>query len=63
VLGGPLLALTWLANELRALGVPLRAGEVVTTGTCLVPLDIQPGDRVAMDFGDLGRVEATLGDR
>jgi 2-keto-4-pentenoate hydratase len=61
VLGGPLVALTWLANELRGLGVALRAGQVVTTGTCLVPLEIRAGDRVVMDFGDLGRVEATLG--
>ena len=32
VLGDPRVALTWLANELRGLGIPLRAGEVVTTG-------------------------------
>jgi 2-keto-4-pentenoate hydratase len=63
VLGDPCIALTWLANELSALGLTLTAGVVVTTGTCLVPLEIQPGDHVAMDFGPLGRVEARLGDR
>jgi 2-keto-4-pentenoate hydratase len=63
VLGDPRVALTWLANELSALGLALKAGEVVTTGTCLVPLEIRPGDRVAMDFGPLGRVEAQLDDR
>ena len=63
VLGDPRTALTWLVNELSALGLTLAAGAVVTTGTCLVPLEIQPGDRVAMDFGPLGRVEARLGDR
>ena len=63
VLGDPRTALTWLANELSALGLPLAAGVVVTTGTCLVPLEIQPGDRLAMDFGPLGRVEARLSDR
>ena len=63
VLGDPRVALTWLANELSALGLTLAAGAVVTTGTCLVPLEIQPGDHVAMDFGPLGRVEARLGDR
>lgn len=56
VLGDPLLALTWLANELRALGITLRAGEVVTTGTCHPPLPIQAGDLVEADFGTLGRV-------
>ena len=63
VLGDPRVALTWLANELSGLGLTLMAGQVVTTGTCLVPLEIRPGDRVAMDFGPLGRVEARLGDR
>ena len=43
--------------------VEAEAHAVVTTGTCLVPLEIQPGDRVAMDFGPLGHVEARLGDR
>jgi 2-keto-4-pentenoate hydratase len=38
VLGDPRIALTWLANELRQLGVTLRAGQIVTTGTCHPPL-------------------------
>jgi 2-keto-4-pentenoate hydratase len=57
VLGDPRVALTWLANELRALGEGLRAGQVVTTGTCMSPVEIQPGDHVSADFGPLGRVE------
>ena len=61
VLGDPRLALTWLANELSGLGVTLRAGEVVTTGTCIVPPPIAPGDRVRVDFGALGGVEIRLG--
>ena len=56
VLGDPRVALTWLANELRQLGVTLKAGRVVTTGTCHAPLPIQSGDRVACDFGTLGKV-------
>ena len=60
VLGDPRLALTWLANELSALGLPLRAGQVVTTGTCLVPLPIAPGAHVVMDFGRFGVVSAKL---
>ena len=61
VLGDPRVALTWLANELSSLGVILRAGQIVTTGTCLVPLEIAPGDHVRMDFGVLGRVECGMG--
>jgi 2-keto-4-pentenoate hydratase len=56
VLGDPRLALAWLANELSGLGITLRRGEVVTTGTSFVPLPVQPGDRVSADFGPLGVV-------
>ena len=61
VLGDPRIALTWLVNELRELGVTLRAGEVVTTGTCHPPLPIQPGDLVEADFGSLGKVSVAFG--
>src|SRR3954453_9246402 len=56
VLGDPRVALTWLANELRQLGVTLKAGRIVTTGTCHPPLPIQSGDFCAVDFGTLGKV-------
>jgi 2-keto-4-pentenoate hydratase len=61
VLGDPRTALTWLVNELSSLHLTLHAGEVVTTGTCLVPLPIEPGDRVRADFGEIGSVEVSLG--
>ena len=56
VLGDPRIALTWLANQLSALGITLQKGHVVTTGTCMVPLELQPGDSASADFGPLGRV-------
>lgn len=56
VLGDPRVALTWLANELRDLGVRLTAGQVVTTGTCHPPLPVQSGDFVEADFHSLGKV-------
>lgn len=58
VLGDPRIALTWLVNELSSLGIALEPGEVVTTGTCMPPLAVDPGDHVLADFGVLGRVEA-----
>ena len=61
VLGDPLKALAWLANELRGLGITLRAGQVVTTGTCHPPLAILPGDFCAADFGVLGKVSVGFG--
>ncbi len=60
VLGDPRVALAWLANELRGLGVTLKAGEVVTTGTCHPPLPIQSGDLVAADFGAFGMVSVAF---
>lgn len=60
VLGDPRDALAWLANELSSLGLTLHAGEVVTTGTCLLPLPIAPGDTVEADFGVLGRATARI---
>jgi 2-keto-4-pentenoate hydratase len=60
VLGDPRIALTWIANELSAIDEPLRAGQVVTTGTCVVPADVAAGDRVIADFGALGSAEAAL---
>lgn len=60
VLGDPRIALLWCANELSALGVGLAPGEFVTTGTCAVPLELEPGDRVRMDFGALGAVSLSV---
>ncbi len=56
VLGDPRIAVAWLANELSRHGVPLTAGQVVTTGTCVVPLEVVAGDEVSAEFGMLGRV-------
>jgi 2-keto-4-pentenoate hydratase len=58
VLGDPRIALTWLVNEISALGLSIEPGEVVTTGTCMQPIALQPGDHVRADFGPLGSVEA-----
>jgi 2-keto-4-pentenoate hydratase len=62
VLGDPRVALTWLINELSTYGMTLSAGQYVTTGTCLVPLEIERGDTVVADFGALGRVACSFRD-
>jgi 2-keto-4-pentenoate hydratase len=56
-LGDPRLALTWLANELSRHGIVLAEGQIVTTGTCLVPVPIAAGDVVLGDYGDFGSLE------
>jgi 2-keto-4-pentenoate hydratase len=61
VLEDPRRALTWIVNELSGIGVTLKAGQVVTTGTCAVPLPIEPGDAVRADYGVLGSVGLSFG--
>lgn len=56
VLSDPRIALTWLVNQLSSLNITLQKGHVVTTGTCMVPLELQPGDSVSADYGLLGHV-------
>jgi 2-keto-4-pentenoate hydratase len=56
VLGDPRTALTWIVDELSALGIALQAGCFVTTGTCMVPLDVEPGDDVSAKFGVRGSI-------
>jgi len=60
VLGDPRTALAWLVNELSALGITLEAGQLVSTGTCIEPLPIEPGDQIQADFGILGQVSVRL---
>ena len=57
VLGDPRIALTWIANELSQFSDGLLAGQVVTTGTCITPIPVTPGDQVRMDFGVFGSLE------
>lgn len=56
VLGDPRLAMTWIANELRTHHIGLRAGEVITTGTSVVPIPIELGSHLLADFGRFGTV-------
>ncbi|WP_137890443.1 hydratase [Ramlibacter sp. 2FC] len=62
VLGNPLTALAWLVNELSSLGITLRRDQVVTTGACTVPLEVEAGDQVLADFGELGAVSVSFGE-
>jgi 2-keto-4-pentenoate hydratase len=59
-LGEPCAALAWLVNELCGRGVTLKAGQFVSTGTCTVPLAVEPGDRVRADYGPFGIIELQL---
>jgi 2-keto-4-pentenoate hydratase len=60
VLGNPLNVVAWLANELPKFGRRLCRGDRVTTGVTTDIYLAQPGDRLAADFGVLGRVELSF---
>lgn len=60
VLGDPAAALVWLANELNAHGLSLKAGQFVTTGACVVPIPVLPGQQVQADYGWLGALSASF---
>jgi len=53
-LGSPLICVAWLANTLGGYGIPLKAGEVILSGS-LVPLEpVQRGDEMRLTIEGLG---------
>ena len=51
----PVSCVVWLANTLGKLGTPLKAGEVILSGS-LVPLQpVKAGDYMAVSIGGVGR--------
>lgn len=53
-LGSPVNSVAWLANTLGQFGIPLKAGEVILSGS-LVPLEpVQPGDFMSVSIGGMG---------
>lgn len=53
-LGSPVNCVAWLANTLGRFGIPLKAGEVILSGS-LVPLEpVQAGDNMRVDIGGIG---------
>lgn len=57
IMGHPFNALTWLANILNEQGSGLKAGDLVSTGTCMEVYYAAPGDRIEADFGTIGKIE------
>ncbi|RPI35320.1 MAG: hydratase, partial [Hyphomicrobiaceae bacterium] len=58
--GDPMNVMVWLANQQSGFGRGLKAGDIVSTGTCTGLADVAPGDVVVADFGSLGCVELML---
>jgi 2-keto-4-pentenoate hydratase len=56
-LGDPLVPVVWIANHLAGLGTGLRAGEIVTTGSCNGMRKVAAGGAVRVEFAGLGAAE------
>ena len=59
-LGGPELALTWIANDLIGKGLFLRSGDVVTTGVITEVFNTELGDFVEATYDLIGKVTVQL---
>ena len=60
VMGHPLDALAWLANNLASRGLGLWRGDVVITGSLVTSKFPKAGDAVRFDAGPLGAVELRI---
>ncbi len=60
VLGHPLNALLWLANDLAVSGEGLKAGDWVSTGTCAGVINIARGQAAVANFGPFGEIALSI---
>jgi 2-keto-4-pentenoate hydratase len=60
VLGDPRKAMWWFVNECASFCGGVKAGQFVTTGTCIVPMAIAPGDQVTIEYGVLGSLSCRI---
>ena len=54
VQGSPVNAVAWLANTLGRLGITLKAGEVILSGSQSPLIPVKPGDSLSCSVGGLG---------
>lgn len=57
-LGHPVNCVTWLANKLGEFGIPLKAGEVILSGSLSIMFPVKAGDNIAMTLCGLGGCRA-----
>lgn len=60
VLGNPLNAVVWLANEVCNYGVSIEPGMFVLSGALSKAVEFKVGDAFEADFGVLGKVSVTI---
>ena len=60
ILGHPLNSLAWLADHRAALGLPLRAGDLITLGSIVAALRLERSCLVEASFDGLGAVTVAV---
>lgn len=60
VMGHPLEPLRWLAGVLATRSVPLKAGEIILTGSFCGAAPVTPGADVEIDYGTYGKLNVTF---
>ena len=60
VMGHPLEALAWIANNLAARGLGLWRSDVVITGSLITSKYPKAGDKIRFEAGELGGVELSI---
>jgi 2-oxopent-4-enoate/cis-2-oxohex-4-enoate hydratase len=53
-MGSPAIAVAWLANTLGHLGVSLKAGEVILSGSLGPMIPVKAGDNLRVSIGGVG---------
>ena len=60
VMGHPLNAVTWLANHVLTRGTYLRAGDLISSGSCAGFAFVKPGDEVVAEFKGQGEARVSI---
>ena len=58
VMGNPINPVVWLANKLAEFDDYIRAGEIIISGSLVIPLRVSAGDHMTVNFTRLGEVGA-----
>ncbi|WP_027848913.1 2-oxopent-4-enoate hydratase [Marinospirillum minutulum] len=53
-LGSPVNCVAWLANTLGQFGIPLKAGEVILSGSLVPLVAVKAGDHMSLSIGGMG---------
>ncbi len=53
-LGGPANAVAWLANTLGRMGITMKAGEIVLSGSLAIMVPVVEGDQLRVTIGGIG---------